>query len=78
MTCNVGGIERPIRILLGILMLGTGALANLSLVGTGVALMLGTTALVTGVIEYCPLWTLLGVNTCPRSSAEKLERMSRR
>lgn len=29
MTSNVGGIERPIRILLGISLLGTAALANL-------------------------------------------------
>lgn len=65
MTCNVGGIERPIRILLGILMLGIGAFANLSLIGTAIALMLGGIALVTGVIGYCPLWTLLGMNTCP-------------
>ena len=69
MTCNVGGVERSIRILLGILMLGIGAFANLSLIGTAIALTLGTIALVTGVIEYCPLWTLLGVNTCrPRIS----------
>jgi uncharacterized membrane protein HdeD (DUF308 family) len=65
MTCNVGGVERPIRILLGILMLGIGSFTNLSLIGTAIALTLGTIALVTGVIEYCPLWTLLGVNTCP-------------
>ena len=67
MICNVGGIERPIRILLGVLMLGIGALANLSLLGTAIVLMVGTVALVTGVIEYCPLWTLLGVNTCQTS-----------
>ena len=65
MTCNVGGIERAIRILMGILMLGIGALANLSLLATAIALVLGTIALVTGVIEYCPLWTLFGINTCP-------------
>lgn len=69
MICNVGGIERPIRIFLGMLILGIGALANLSLLGTGIALMLGTIALVTGVIECCPLWTLLGVNTCPTPSS---------
>ena len=68
MTCNVGGIERSFRILLGIIMLGIGALANLPLLGTAIALVLGTIALVTGVIEYCPLWTLLGVNTCPAAT----------
>lgn len=72
MICNVGGIERPIRILLGVLMLGIGAFANLSLRGTAIVLIVGTVALVTGVIEYCPLWTLLGLNTCAtRTSLEK-------
>ena len=72
MICNVGGIERPIRILLGVLMLGIGAFANLSLLATAIVLIVGTVALVTGVIEYCPLWTLLGLNTCAtRTSLEK-------
>ena len=65
MTCNVGGIERPIRILFGILLLGVGVFANLSLIVTAVTLMVGSIALVTGVIGFCPLWTLLGMNTCP-------------
>jgi 3-hydroxybutyryl-CoA dehydrogenase len=30
----------------------------------GVALVVGTIALVTGVIGFCPLWTLFGINTC--------------
>jgi hypothetical protein len=64
MTCNVGGIERPIRILLGLLMLGLGVFANLSLIGTAIGLTFGSVALMTGLIGYCPLWTLLGVNTC--------------
>ena len=72
MISNVGGIERPIRILLGVLMLGIGAFANLSLLATAIVLIVGTVALVTGVIEYCPLWTMLGVNTCTtRTSLEK-------
>jgi uncharacterized membrane protein HdeD (DUF308 family) len=65
MVCNVGGIERPIRILFGMLLLGIGVFANLSLIGTAIALTVGSIALVTGVIAYCPLWTLFGMNTCP-------------
>lgn len=71
MTCNVGGIERPIRIVVGILALGVGAFAGLPPVATAVALVVGTIALVTGAIGYCPLWTLLGVNTCPTTPGEK-------
>ena len=65
MTCNVGGIERPIRVLVGILMLAIGAFANLPSIGTAIVLVLGSIALVTGAIGYCPLWALFGMNTCP-------------
>jgi hypothetical protein len=68
MSCNVGGIERPIRIVLGIVLLGIGGFAGLPPVGTGVALVAGTIALVTGAIGYCPLWALFHINTCPTKS----------
>lgn len=71
MRCNVGGIERPIRIVVGILLLGIGAFAGLPPVGTGAALVVGTIALVTGAIGSCPLWTLLGINTCPVATGPK-------
>ena len=41
MTCNVGGVERPIRIVVGIALLGIGAFAGLPPVGTGIALVSG-------------------------------------
>lgn len=65
MRCNVGGIERPIRIVLGILLLGVGAFSAMPPVGTGVALVAGTISLVTGAIGYCPMWALFGINSCP-------------
>jgi hypothetical protein len=71
MTCNVGGIERPIRIVVGILLLGIGAFAALQPLETAVALIAGTIALVTGVIQYCPLWALLGMNSCPAQTPGK-------
>ena len=71
MACNVGGVERPIRIVVGIIALGIGAFAGLPPVGTGVALVVATIALVTGVIGFCPLWTLFGINTCPVTPGKK-------
>lgn len=71
MTCNVGGIERPIRIVVGIGLLGLGAFVGLSPELTAVALVLGTIALVTGVIGFCPLWKLFGLNTCPTTAPPK-------
>lgn len=71
MTCNVGGIEKPLRIVGGLLLIGVGALGGLPTVGTGIALTLGAVFLVTGVIGYCPLTSLLGINTCHPSSGAK-------
>ena len=71
MMCNVGGIERPIRIAVGILLIGIGALAGLSTVGTGIALAVGAIALLTGAIGFCPLTALLGINTCAAKPGTK-------
>lgn len=71
MTCNVGGIERPIRIIVGVVLLVIGAFASLPLFGTAMVLLLGTIALVTGVVQYCPLWALFGMNTCPAQMSQK-------
>jgi hypothetical protein len=71
MTCNVGGVERPIRIVVGIALLGIGAFAGLPPVGNGIVLVLGTIALVTGATGFCPAWTLLGINTCPSENVNR-------
>lgn len=71
MTCNVGGIERPIRIGLGATLLGLGALGGFPTAATTIALLVGGVALGTGVIGYCPAWTLLGINTCPTKQPDK-------
>ncbi len=64
MVCNVGGIERPIRMGVGAALLAVGAFGELPTAGMWAVLIVGGVALVTGVIGYCPAWTLLGINTC--------------
>lgn len=71
MTCNVGGLEKPIRIVGGLSLIGVGAFGGLSSVAMGVVLTLGIVFLGTGVIGYCPLTSLLGINTCHSSSGAK-------
>lgn len=65
MPCNVGKVERLMRVLLGILLLGIATFADMRLIATATALLVGSIALVTGTIGYCPIWTLLGLDTCP-------------
>jgi hypothetical protein len=68
MSCNVGGIERPIRIVLGLILVAIGSLAELPVAGMAIALVAGAIAVVTGVIGFCPAWALLGLNTCQAKS----------
>ncbi len=61
---NVGGIDRILRIVVGIAFL----LAWFLLPGHGFRLLfliLGVLALATGLLRTCPLYSLLGINTCP-------------
>ncbi|MDI3335952.1 DUF2892 domain-containing protein [Defluviimonas aestuarii] len=65
---NVGGIDRVIRILLGLALLAWWYFAP----GMGLRwlpLVLGIVALGTGLMSTCPLYSLLGINTCPLKKA---------
>ena len=58
MKTNVGGIDRLLRITLGVILV---ALAT----GTvGIWGWLGLVPLATGLLGWCPPYTLLGINTC--------------
>ena len=60
MKTNEGGIDRIVRIIAGVVLLG------LMIQGTiGVWGWLGVVPLVTGLVGWCPLYTVLGMNTCP-------------
>lgn len=60
MKINVGGIDRILRIVAGL------ALIGLTLAGViGVWGWIGIVPLVTGLFKFCPLYTVLGMNTCP-------------
>jgi hypothetical protein len=60
MKTNVGGIDRILRIVVGL------ALIALTLSGTiGVWGWIGVVPLATGLFRVCPAYSLIGVNTCP-------------
>ncbi|MDO4704614.1 MAG: DUF2892 domain-containing protein [Comamonadaceae bacterium] len=60
MKLNVGGIDRILRIVVGVVLI---ALAVFNVVGWWG--YLGIVPLVTGLFSFCPLYPLLGINTCP-------------
>lgn len=63
MECNVGGMDRTIRVILGIVLIAVGVL-YLSGLTAIIAYIIAAIALITAAIAYCPLNKLLGVNTC--------------
>jgi hypothetical protein len=59
MKSNVGGIDRILRIVLGLVLIG------LTLTGSiGVWGWLGVVPLATGAIGWCPPYAIFGWNTC--------------
>ena len=59
MKANVGVTDKSVRIVVG------AALIVLTLMGTiGVWGWIGIVPLGTGLLNFCPLYSLLGVNTC--------------
>lgn len=61
MKSNEGTIDRSLRIFAGVLLLG------LALSGTTAWGWIGIVPLLTGLAGFCPLYTLLGINTCGAS-----------
>jgi hypothetical protein len=60
MKSNVGGIDRALRIVVGLVLIALAATGTVGWWG-----WLGAIPLLTGIVSSCPLYTLLGFNTCP-------------
>lgn len=64
MPHNVGGTEQLIRVILGVVLLGAASLHFFTGTPAIVAYVVGVVALLTGLIRFCPVWSLFGINTC--------------
>ena len=60
MQINIGNNERVLRIIVGVIIIGRGVYFQ-SLWG-----IIGLVPLLTGIFRFCPLYTMLGMNTCKR------------
>lgn len=62
MKCNSSGIERSLRVLAGLVLI------TLAVTGTvGMWGWIGVIPLLTGIVGFCPAYTLFGMNTCGAS-----------
>lgn len=65
MKSNVGVIDRALRIVAGLVLIG------LTLAGTiGLWGWIGVVPLVTGLFGFCPAYIPFGISTCPMHSKE--------
>ncbi|WP_163560077.1 DUF2892 domain-containing protein [Halomonas sp. NO4] len=59
MKRNVGGIDKMARIILGAVLIGLVLAGNIGVWG-----WIGVVPLATGLLNFCPAYKLLGINTC--------------
>jgi len=60
MQANVGGIDRILRIVAGLVLITLAATGTVGIWG-----WIGVVPLLTGLIRWCPLYPMLGINSCP-------------
>ncbi|WP_342071630.1 YgaP family membrane protein [Yoonia algicola] len=68
MTYNVGTIDRVFRLLLGIVLLAAPFVGNMAMFQSGIAtiisVVLGLVMIGTSAMKFCPLYRILGIQTC--------------
>ena len=65
MIKNVGGLDRIIRITVGLALIAAAATGTIGLWG-----WVGVVPLMTGAMGWCPPYALLGLNTCSVKKAD--------
>jgi hypothetical protein len=60
MKANVGNIDRVLRIVAGLVLIALAATGTIGMWG-----WIGVVPLATGLFRVCPLYSVLGFDTCP-------------
>jgi Protein of unknown function (DUF2892) len=60
MNQNEGSVDRVIRIVLGLALLALTVIGPQTWWG-----LIGAVPLLTGLVGFCPLYSLIGIRTCP-------------
>jgi hypothetical protein len=65
MKTNVGSMDKVIRIVLALIFAGLYFTGTVTGTMGLVLIILGGVFLVTALVGFCPLYVLMGLNTCP-------------
>ena len=66
MKCNVGGVDRILRMAVGLVLMGLAATGIVGAWG-----WIGVIPLTTGLFRFCPAYPILKMNTCGTGAACK-------
>ncbi len=66
MKTNEGTIDRALRIIVGLVLIALAVMGTIGAWG-----WIGIVPLATGLLGWCPAYTLLGINTCPMKASSK-------
>jgi Protein of unknown function (DUF2892) len=66
MQANVGTVDRVIRIVAGVALIGLAVAGKIGVWG-----YIGIVPLATALFRFCPAYTLLGIRTCPLPGGKK-------
>ena len=66
MTTNIGGIDRVLRIVVGLLLIAYAIPIGFHATGWNWVGWIGVVPLVTALVGNCPAYSILGLNTCKR------------
>ncbi len=59
MKANAGSLDRGLRVVAGLVLIALAATGNVGAWG-----YIGAVPVLTGLLGFCPAYTLLGINTC--------------
>lgn len=65
MQVNVGTVDRVLRIVVGLVLIGLAATGRIGAWG-----WIGIVPLLTGIVRVCPAYSILGVKTCAAPKAD--------
>jgi len=68
MSKNVGTIDKVIRVVIGLILIAYALQIGFADTGWNWVGWIGVIPILTALFGYCPLYSLLGMSTCPRKA----------
>jgi hypothetical protein len=67
MTANVGSLDRTMRLIVGIALVLLGVFGVFTGIVAVIGYVVAAIALLTGLMNYCPLWAVCKINTVKKA-----------